>query len=156
MSGTDDAQFTIESVQVLAEDETVDDELGVYRVATEAIEKARSGSPVLIEALTYRRSMHTTSDDPTAYREREEEAEWEARDPIVRFQMFLQNRGVLDDERKAAIDDRIESELAAAIDRATEAREAIDPADMFRYVYEELPPALEGQYEAFTGGDVDG
>ena len=131
------------------------DVLGVYRVAKEAIEKAREGDPVLIEALTYRRSMHTTSDDPSAYRGSEEEAEWEARDPIVRFRIYLESRGLLDEETDDAIDDRIESELADAIDRAREGREALDPADMFRYVYEDLPPELERQLEAFQGG-VDG
>jgi pyruvate dehydrogenase E1 component alpha subunit len=128
------------------------DVLGVYRVARDALEKARNGEPVLIEALTYRRSMHTTSDDPSVYRESEEEDEWEARDPIVRFQVYLEDRGVLDEETKSAIDDRIESELAEAIDRAKKDREEIDPADMFRHVYDELPPELERQLEAFRGG----
>lgn len=139
------------------------DVLGVYRVVQEAVEKARNGEPVLVEALTYRRSMHTTSDDPTVYREATEEAEWEARDPIVRFQTYLEDRGVLDEETKAAIDERIESEIAAAIDRAKEAGAQVDPADMFRYAYAEMPPSLERQYEAFLaddggvdGGEVDG
>ncbi|RKD95081.1 pyruvate dehydrogenase (acetyl-transferring) E1 component subunit alpha [Halopiger aswanensis] len=135
------------------------DILAVYRVAQEAIEQARDGDPVLIEALTYRRSMHTTSDDPTAYRESEEEAEWEARDPILRFQVFLEDRGLLDSETEDEIDERIESELADAIDQARTANEAVDPADMFRYVYDELPPYLEAQLEAFEaerGGETDG
>ena len=133
------------------------DILGVYRVAQEAMEKARDGEPVLIEALTYRRSMHTTSDDPTAYRESEEEAEWEARDPILRFQVFLEDRGILDDETEDEIDERIESELADAIDRARAAREELDPADMFRHVYDELPPELEAQLAAFESrGETDG
>jgi pyruvate dehydrogenase E1 component alpha subunit len=128
------------------------DVLGVYRVAQDAIEKARNGKPVLIEALTYRRSMHTTSDDPSVYREVEEEEEWIARDPIVRFQVYLQDQGVLDEETESAIDEQIESEIAEAIDQAKEGREAIDPADMFRYVYAEMPPELEQQFEEFGGG----
>ncbi|WP_306061713.1 pyruvate dehydrogenase (acetyl-transferring) E1 component subunit alpha [Natronococcus wangiae] len=130
------------------------DVLAVYRVARDAIEKARDGDPVMIEALTYRRSMHTTSDDPSVYREPEEETEWEARDPIVRFQVYLEDRGILDEETKAAIDDRVETEIAEAIDRAQEDREELDPADMFRHVYAEMPPELERQFEAF-GGDGD-
>jgi len=127
------------------------DILGVYRVASEAIEKARNGTPVLIEALTYRRSMHTTSDDPTAYREAAEETEWEARDPIVRFQLYLEQRGILNEETKSEIEDRIESEIADAITEAKAAREDVDPAEMFEYVYEELPPELESQMAAFRG-----
>ncbi len=132
------------------------DVLGVYRVAREAVEKARNGEPVLIEALTYRRSMHTTSDDPSAYRESEEESEWEARDPILRFQRYLEDRGILDEETKDAIAERIEEELASAIDEANERREELDPADMFRHVYEDLPPELERQlaaFEAENGGE---
>lgn len=138
----------IEGVQVDG-----NDVLGVYRVAQEAVKKARNGEPVFIEALTYRRSMHTTSDEPSAYREIEEESEWEARDPILRFQIFLENQGLLDNETEDAIDDRIENELAAAIDEANEAHEELDPADMFRHVYEKLPPELEQQLTAFEAGD---
>lgn len=128
------------------------DVLGVYRVARDAVAKARDGEPVLIEALTYRRSMHTTSDDPSVYRETEEEEEWEARDPIVRFQVYLEDRGVLDEETKSAIDEQIDAEVAEAIDRAKEGGEEIDPADMFRHAYAEMPPELERQFEAFGGG----
>ena len=133
------------------------DVLGVYRVAREAIEKARSGEPVLVEALTYRRSMHTTSDDPSAYREAEESEAWEARDPIVRLQVFLEDRGVLDEELEATIDDRVDAEITDAIDAARAANEALDPADMFRHVYDEMPPELERQFESFErdrGGDA--
>ena len=131
------------------------DVLGVYRVAKEAIEKARDGTPVLIEALTYRRSMHTTSDDPSVYREAAEETEWEARDPIIRFQEYLRGRGVLDEETESAIDERIESELAEEIELAREGGEEFDPADLFRYAYAETPPEVERQFEAF-GGEADG
>ncbi|QLD89535.1 pyruvate dehydrogenase (acetyl-transferring) E1 component subunit alpha [Natronomonas salina] len=130
------------------------DVLGVYRVAREAIRKARNGEPVLIEALTYRRSMHTTSDDPSAYREDEESEAWEARDPIVRLQVFLEDRGILDQELEEDIDERVEEEIADAIDAARAANEALDPADMFRHVYDEMPPELERQFEAF-GGEAD-
>jgi len=133
------------------------DVLGVYRVAQAAIEQARDGEPMLVEALTYRRSMHTSSDDPSVYRTADEEAEWEARDPIVRFQLYLRDRGVLDDETAAEIDERIETELADEIDRAREGGDDIDPADVFRHVYEEMPASLERQFEAFQaeGGTDD-
>lgn len=131
------------------------DVLGVYAVTQEAIEKARNGEPVLIEALTYRRSMHTTSDDPSVYRESKEEAGWKARDPIVRYQVFLEERGLLDEETKAAIDDRIESELSEAIEKAKEGEKNLDQADMFRHVYDDPLTELERQRETFTGGTDD-
>src|SRR5699024_9364901 len=55
---------------------------------------ARSGGgPTFIEAVTYRRGAHTTSDDPTKYRTREEEAYWEDRDPIARLRAHLEAEG---------------------------------------------------------------
>lgn len=132
------------------------DILGVYRVVNEAISRARNGDPVLIEALTYRVSMHTTSDDPTAYRERNEETEWEARDPILRFQLFLEQREILNSESEDAIDDRVEDEINEAIDRARTVHEQLDPEDMFDYVYDEMPRELVQQRKNFVDSDRGG
>lgn len=131
------------------------DVLGVYTVMQDALEMARNGDPVLVEAMTYRRSMHTTADDPSVYREREEEEGWEARDPIDRFETYLRERDVLDDETVEGIEEAIEEELADAIERAREGREEIDPAEMFEYAFAELPPELEAQRAAF-GGEQNG
>ncbi len=125
------------------------DVLGVYAATMDALESAREGDPVFLEALTYRRLMHTTSDDPTRYRTAEEEGEWEEKDPIRRFERYLKDRGLLDDDAIARIEDEIEEELAAEIDRAREREAALDPADMFRFVYADLPPGIERQREAF-------
>jgi len=127
------------------------DVLGVYKVMQDAMEQARNGNPILIETMTYRRSMHTTSDDPSAYREAEEESEWEAKDPIVRFQGYLAEQGLLDEETKAEVEERVESEVAEAIDRAKGANEEVDPAEMFDFVYDETPPYLQQQREEFEG-----
>ncbi|MFC7070499.1 pyruvate dehydrogenase (acetyl-transferring) E1 component subunit alpha [Halobaculum lipolyticum] len=121
------------------------DVLGVYAATTEALEHARQGNPVLIEAETYRRSMHTTSDDPSVYRSDEEEAEWEKRDPITRFETYLRSEDVLDDDRIEDIGAAIESELEEAIARAKAGQSEVDPVDMFRHTFAELPPVLEQQ-----------
>ncbi|WP_061961233.1 thiamine pyrophosphate-dependent dehydrogenase E1 component subunit alpha [Demequina flava] len=70
------------------------------RAVTEwALDHARSGKgPVFIEALTYRMGAHTTSDDPTRYRDKEEEQYWADRDPIARLDTYLSARGELSDE----------------------------------------------------------
>ncbi|WP_129113041.1 pyruvate dehydrogenase (acetyl-transferring) E1 component subunit alpha [Halegenticoccus tardaugens] len=140
----------IEGVQVDG-----NDVLGTYAATREALERARDGDPVFVEAVTYRRSLHTTADDPTVYRLREEEAEWEALDPIERFETHLRERGALTDERIAEIEADVEDELASEIELANEARREVDPADMFEYVYETLPPELARQRAAF-GGEADG
>ena len=125
------------------------DVLGVHAVIEEALSGARSGEPVLVEALTYRRSMHTTADDPTVYRTREEEAEWAARDPIERFERYLLERGVLTEGLIDEVGAGVEETLAAAIEEANRTREAVDPADAFEYAYAELPPYLAEQRAAF-------
>ncbi len=125
------------------------DVLGVLGVARDALESARNGNPVLVEALTYRQSMHTTSDDPRVYRSEDDEGDWDARDPIVRFERYLRDEGVLDDDRAAEIADDIEALLSDEIDRARGGREEVEPAEMFDHVFAETPPELRRQKEAF-------
>lgn len=69
-----------------------------------ALDHARRGEgPVFLEAVTYRMGPHTTSDDPTRYRERDEVEAWRARDPLTRLETFLRSTGDLDDEALADI-----------------------------------------------------
>ncbi|WP_224448890.1 pyruvate dehydrogenase (acetyl-transferring) E1 component subunit alpha [Haloprofundus salilacus] len=136
----------IEGVQVDG-----NDVLGTYAVVRDALESARDGNPVFVEALTYRRSLHTTSDDPSVYRKEEEEDEWETRDPIARFETYLRDRGVLDDDRISDVEASVEDELREEIRLANEGREAVDPEEMFDYVFEAKFPELERQRAAFRG-----
>ena len=74
----------------------------------EAVEKARTGGgPTLIEAVTYRLSMHTTADDPKKYRKDEEVKEWEPRDPLLRFATYLRKKQLLDPRSRQVIDEEI-------------------------------------------------
>src|SRR4029079_11104493 len=74
------------------------DPLAVYAVMKDAIDMARSGGgPTLVEAITYRLGAHTTADDPTRYRPKDELEYWEHRDPTKRWSIFLKKRGLLDD-----------------------------------------------------------
>ena len=124
------------------------DPLAVYQVTRRAREKALdppgdARRPTLIEAVQYRFGAHTTADDPSAYRDEEEVEEWRRYDPIPRFEAFLRERGLLDDEAVSAIEEDVESTVAAAIERA-EASEA-DPDDVFEYTFAELPAHLREQ-----------
>src|SRR4030095_8218268 len=66
------------------------DILAVVAATREAVERARRGEgPTLIEALTFRMGGHSSSDDPTRYREAEQVAEWERQDPVVRFRAWM-------------------------------------------------------------------
>ncbi|WP_266080998.1 pyruvate dehydrogenase (acetyl-transferring) E1 component subunit alpha [Haladaptatus caseinilyticus] len=136
----------IEGVQVDG-----NDVLGTYSVVQDALKSARDGNPVFIEAITYRRSVHTTADDPSVYRKETEEEEWATRDPIARFETYLREREILDDDRIVEIEETIETDLAGEIEQANEGLETIDPEDMFEYTFATLTPELERQRAAFRG-----
>ncbi len=125
------------------------DVLAVYVAAKEAVERARAGGgPTLIECVTYRLAMHTTADDPKRYREDEEVAEWARRDPLPRFQRYLQEQGLLDEEAAAALEEEVRAEVQAAVERAERMMEELgDPLDMFEHMYAERPAHLEEQRE---------
>lgn len=125
------------------------DPLAVYVGTKEAVDKAKQGGgPTLIEAVTYRLSMHTTADDPTKYRSQEEVEKWEKLDPIPRFQQYLLERGALDEKLIEEIDAGAVKEVAAAVERYEAVRE-VDPLDCFDYVYTTLSPELIEQREEF-------
>jgi pyruvate dehydrogenase E1 component alpha subunit len=120
------------------------DVLSVLVAMKEAAEKARNGGgPTLIEAVTYRLSMHTTADDPKKYRSDEEVKSWEAKDPLPRFQNYLRGKKLLDDKIQALLEDEIRKELDAAV--ASYEKYVPDPFDMFKYMYAEPTPELERQ-----------
>jgi len=123
------------------------DVLAVYRVAKEAVDRARAGGgPTLIEAITYRLEGHSSSDDPTRYRDEAVTRQWLQRDPIVRFRGYLFARGLLDEER----DEAIAAAQKAAIDAAITTAEAAGPPatdTLFTDVYAQLTPQLVEQRE---------
>ena len=134
------------------------DVLASYAVTAKHMDDARAGKgPSLIEALTYRIGAHTTSDDPTRYREDEEVEYWKARDPITRFEKFLRRNGIAQD-----FFDEVEHAgelLSAEIREATFALKNPPIENMFQHVYSEQHPVIDEQrawlegYEASFGGD---
>jgi pyruvate dehydrogenase E1 component alpha subunit len=74
------------------------DVLACYAVTAEALERAHSGGgPTFIEAYTYRMGAHTTSDDPSRYRDLAEEEHWRRRDPVERLAALLRAEGGWDE-----------------------------------------------------------
>jgi pyruvate dehydrogenase E1 component alpha subunit len=116
------------------------DLFAVYRATREAIERARAGDgPTLIEAVTYRLGVHTTADDPTRYRSKEEVEEWARRDPILRLRKFLRARRWWDDEEEARWAEEVERRIRAAVESFERAPRA-DPRGMFSHLYAEAEP----------------
>lgn len=123
------------------------DPLAVREMVGSALEAARNGEPTLVETLTYRQGAHTTSDDPSRYRDDEDQyPEWRTADPIERYESYLREQGVLDDEFVETVEAETEAELEDAIETA-ESVEPADPADVFGHVYDDLPSGLAAQQE---------
>ncbi|MFP4038692.1 MAG: pyruvate dehydrogenase (acetyl-transferring) E1 component subunit alpha [Candidatus Nanohaloarchaea archaeon] len=121
------------------------DLLAVIKAVEEALEKARKGEPVLIEALTYRLEDHTTSDDSTRYRNEEEVEEWKDEDPLKRFREYLKEHGIWNDELES-FEEKAEEKVDEAAKKALEME---DPEfdEMFDYVYGEMPEMLKKEKE---------
>jgi 2-oxoisovalerate dehydrogenase E1 component alpha subunit len=139
------------------------DVLAVLAVTRHALRQARSGAgPTLIEAVTYRMGPHTTSDDPTRYRDAAEVDSWKARDPIERVRLLLEREGWLDSEQ--ADDVRREADRVAAQVREG-CRSTPDPApeSLFDHVYAQPHPLIDEQraelrehLAALDAGGVEG
>ena len=113
------------------------DVLAVYEAAKEAFDRARRGDgPSLIEAKTYRLTAHSSDDDDRRYREREEVEEWRLKDPIIRFEKYLEEAGVLDAEKKEEMAAGIKAEIDEAVEYAEDAPYA-DPEEALERVYAE-------------------
>ncbi len=95
------------------------DVLAVYRAIQYAADKARRGDgPTFVELLTYRVSAHSSSDDPSRYRDETVTEIWKGeRDPIRRFEAFLVRRGWLVAGERDLIAHRFETEVRDAIAR---------------------------------------
>jgi pyruvate dehydrogenase E1 component subunit alpha len=121
------------------------DILAVIEATREAVERARRGDgPTLVEAVTFRMSGHSSSDDPTRYRDAALVTEWERRDPLARFRAWLHSAGLLAEGEEERWKDELNAEIGTAIEEA----EALPPPpieSMFTDVYREMPPHLAEQ-----------
>ena len=95
------------------------DALAVYRAVEYAADKARRGNgPTFVELVTYRVSAHSSSDDPSRYRDESVTEEWRGRrDPIRRLEAYLMSRGWLAAGERERISEAIEVEVRDAIAR---------------------------------------
>jgi len=117
------------------------DVLACYRVAKEAVDRARRGDgATLIEAKVIRLTAHSSDDQQTKYRPEQELAGLRAQDALPLFREQLRDGGVLTDEIDAGISAAVKAEVEAATDHA-EAEPDPDPSTAMRWVYEEDWPA---------------
>jgi len=121
------------------------DFFAMYKALQEASNHARKGDgPVLIEAVTYRKGAHTTSDDPTKYRTKEEEDEWAKTDPLKRLKVWLIDKKLWSDEEE----EKIITQYKKEVDRQFIEAENYKPyplEDVFQYNYVDMPDDLKVQ-----------
>jgi pyruvate dehydrogenase E1 component alpha subunit/2-oxoisovalerate dehydrogenase E1 component alpha subunit len=124
------------------------DVLAVYEAVAEAAERARNGAgPTLIEALTYRLTPHSSSDDPSRYRDEATYQKWLKRDPVEIFRRHLRSRRIVTEAWEAKVQAELDAEVEVAIKEA-EAASLPAPETMFYDVYETIPQLLKDQAKA--------
>ncbi len=125
------------------------DIFAVYKATKSAVDKARSGGgPTLIECHTYRMSDHTTADDASRYRTKEEVEAWKEKDPILRLKRYMEKKGLWADSYGKQVDE----DAKALVDEAVKKAEAVEkpkPQDMLVYTYKELTPRQKKQMGDF-------
>jgi 2-oxoisovalerate dehydrogenase E1 component alpha subunit len=134
------------------------DVIATRHTVEQALARARKGEgPTLIEAVTYRLSDHTTADDATRYRKKEEVEAARALEPLIRLRTYLTGIGAWDERQEKAL---LES-AAEKVDQAV--KTYLDtpkyPIEhIFDYMYAELPETYEEQREhaiRYAGGEDD-
>ncbi len=122
------------------------DLFAVYKASRDAIDRARAGGGVtLIEAITYRLADHTTADDARRYRDEEEVASWRGKDPLIRLRKYLERKGLWDDAKQAAHEEKCKAQVAEIVKNA-EGIEKPTNDDIFDHTFgTELPPELQRQ-----------
>ena len=125
------------------------DILAVYKATSEALQRARDGKgPTLIEAVTFRLMMHTTADDPTKYRTEEVEQKWWKIEPLIRFRKYLENKGLWDDTKQAALQEEIKKDIDAAVKELETPRE-FRPDEPFDHIFGTEHADIEEQRRQF-------
>jgi 2-oxoisovalerate dehydrogenase E1 component alpha subunit len=124
------------------------DFIALYEVLSEALERARQRKgPMLIEAISYRLSDHTTADDASRYRPQKEVDEAWNNEPIKRFQHYIHQQGFWDKEAEVCLQDGCQTQLVKAVE-AYQGFEAEQPEAMFDHLYESWPESMDDQVVA--------
>ncbi|CAM6054450.1 unnamed protein product [Sphagnum tenellum] len=123
-----------------------EDLLAVYAAVKEARAIAlREETPVLVESMAYRVGHHSTSDDSSRYRSKDEIMAWKKFGPRDRTRKYMINRGWWSEEEDKALEAAKKKEVLKALETAGN-KEKHDLDSLFSDVYDELPPNLEEQY----------
>jgi pyruvate dehydrogenase E1 component alpha subunit len=134
------------------------DVIAVRHWVERALARGRKGDgATLIEAVTYRLSDHTTADDASRYRKKDEVEAARKLEPLIRMRKYLASLGLWDDEKEKQLLEQSAEKVDQAVQQYLNTPKA--PVEsMFDYMYAELPEFLEEQREhaMHYGGDGEG
>lgn len=126
------------------------DVLACYQAMADAVARARAGEgPTLLVLRSYRMLGHSSSDDPSKYRDAGEVASWAARDPLDRYDAWLRAQGLVDETARGELEKRMLAELDAVI-HEQEAAPPMALKSLVEDVYAEVPRHLRHQYNRFV------
>jgi TPP-dependent pyruvate/acetoin dehydrogenase alpha subunit len=130
------------------------DLFAMVKVVRDAVTNARENNrPTFIEALTYRLGDHTTADDARRYRDADELAMWEKRDPMIRLRNYLEQKDLWSSAKE-------EEQLAVAattVSQVVKNAEEIDAPtsnDFFDSMFVDLPPQLQKQRQTMRTSSI--
>lgn len=123
------------------------DVVAVRQAMEESLHRAREGAgPTLLEAVTYRLSDHTTADDASRYRKKEEVEQARQFEPLIRLRRYLTEAGAWNDAREEELLADCQNRVEAAVEEYLNTP-VQGAAAMFDYMYEELPEPMIEQRE---------
>ena len=123
------------------------DILAVVKATQIAREYAlKENAPVIIEAMSYRLGAHSTSDDPSGYRTKEEEAKWHEHDPISRMKNWMLAQGWWTEEQETALFEGYREDILAAV-KVAEKIDKPPVEDLITDVYDTPIPRLQQQLD---------
>ena len=123
------------------------DILAVHEATKEARKLAvEHNRPVLIETMTYRLAAHSSSDDPSGYRSKDEESVWREKDPILRMRLWLERKKWWSEDDEKQLQENMRREVLETMKRAQKRPPpALDT--LVSDVYDEVPPGLAEQFD---------
>ena len=125
------------------------DIFAVYKATKDALAKAKNGGgPTLIECFTYRMGDHTTADDASRYRPKEDLEKWKLKDPLLRLKLYMEKKGLwtkqYEDGVKKQVTDFVDSEI-----KKHESAAMPDKKDIISFTYKELTQRQIKEIETF-------
>jgi 2-oxoisovalerate dehydrogenase E1 component alpha subunit len=124
------------------------DLLAVYATAKWAADRARGGhGPTLIELVTYRGGAHSTSDDPSRYRPKDEWESFPLGDPLDRLKQHMIKLGHWSGDEHQALEEEMKATVTEAWKEAVSYGTLTEPpfldvSLMFEDVFAEMPEHL--------------